>query len=286
MTNYEKLNNYINFKNKQEMNEHLTLHKQKNCYDLNETDKDVLLHISRYSVRYTGVFYQKVATIAKALKRSESTAKRSIRKLEALGIIKRFKNFRSVLGGFGANIIQVQKYDLSIVVGRQDSEKPCESKDESTFFNYKPINLSKHKDSLNTYKNVVNDDAVNRFLKISFDEMTLGDKIKSVVTSTIGKDQVQEVSKVIYANINKALKLTSFKDEKAKVEAIALDSLKIAVNGLKQGKTSNLFAYLHGIINKKLDNLAIELINDAVITDISSEPQVAPAGTFENWLDW
>lgn len=282
MTNYEKLNQYINFTSKEEMNEHLTKFRQQYCYELNETDKDLLLHISRYACRYLGVSYLKVATMSKAIKKSERTVKRSLKKLESLGIIKRYRNFRRVLGGFGASIIQIQQYVTSPVSLREEEEKPCDSKVESRFSKTKPINLSKHKEFINTYKNVLISNEVKKHLKLSFDEMTLYQKIKYLVSATIGSDKVSEVSRVIFGNVNKALKLKNFKENATKVNEIALDSLKLTLGAFKDGRVKNVYGYLNGIINKKLDELAYEFINEIYL---DSEPVVAINGTIYNWLD-
>ena len=85
MTTY--LSEYAHFTNKHDMDEAAKLHVAANWNDLNTTERTVLDLIRRYSVKY-GAAHLKHETIEEAVKKSNATVRRAIRKLEKLGIIK------------------------------------------------------------------------------------------------------------------------------------------------------------------------------------------------------
>ena len=82
------LSEYAYFTNKHDMDEAAKQHVVANWNDMNTTERTVLDIIRRYSVKY-GAAHLKHETIEKAVKKSNATARRAIRKLEKLGIIKR-----------------------------------------------------------------------------------------------------------------------------------------------------------------------------------------------------
>lgn len=89
---------------------------------LNETDKLVLDYMAQNAVKYLGVFGQKVATAAAALDKGAATIRRSIAKLERLGIIKRIPYLRPKSGGNGANIITFVKDAVKGVLPGKDTQ--------------------------------------------------------------------------------------------------------------------------------------------------------------------
>lgn len=257
MQAYEKLKKYINFKDKKEFNEHLTAYLQEYCYQLNETDKKLLTYLSRYAIRYLGAAYLKVKTMAKLIGKSDSTVKRSISKLETLGIIKRFNNKREVLGGFGANTIQFQRYDfqndLSEMTYRHDEnnvENACESKVEKEVVETKPFISSKQNNLKdNTYYHTLVENA--KKVSKDFKNMSLYERIKYLLNSTIGDDSdLKEYCKVVYGNIKSLLKFDSFKPYKVEIEALAYESVKTTIYA--QNIRTTRPAFLHGVINKKI----------------------------------
>lgn len=76
---------------------------------MNNTDRDVLDMIRRYSVKF-GAAHLKHDTIANAIGKSNATVRRAIRKLDKLGIIKRTHYVRPVMNGFGANIYAIKPF--------------------------------------------------------------------------------------------------------------------------------------------------------------------------------
>ena len=99
-----------------------------NWNDMNSTDRTVLDLIRRYSVKY-GAAHLKHETIEKAVKKSNATVRRAIRKLEKLGIIKRIHFIRPVMSGLGANIYVILPFhDQSKMNTPEEAATPCASK--------------------------------------------------------------------------------------------------------------------------------------------------------------
>lgn len=139
------LNDYKTFDDVQEMNLQVKKHVSKHYYEMNDTDREALYFISRYSVKYPGASHLKVETIAKAINRSRSTAKRVITKLIKLGIIERVTTLRKIKGGHGANIYRIlpciSSNEPSKTNQREDDRKPTQTSDEETDKQDETINL-------------------------------------------------------------------------------------------------------------------------------------------------
>ena len=81
MTTY--LSGYAHFTNKLDLDAATSQHVLTNWNEMNQTERAVLDMIRRYSVKY-GAAHQKHETIEKAIKKSNATVRRAIRKLEKL----------------------------------------------------------------------------------------------------------------------------------------------------------------------------------------------------------
>lgn len=253
-----------------------------------------------------GVANACINTILKSIKKhdaeavngiSRSTFKRAINKAIAIGMIKRYQGKRwngsttanvYVFEPYKANCSNIEPCPQKKVEQTQPQENEIAArvtKEIGIVYSLNHLKASKSIKANNinnnkTFRNVLSNDEVESILKVPFHELTLADKVKSLVTATIGQDKVKEVNRVIFSKVNRTLKLTTFKQHEGKVKEIVLDALKTSINALKQGKARNLFAYLNGVIERKLDALTFELLNDI---DIDSEP-VAVHGKLENWL--
>ena len=283
--NYDKLSPYVNFNQKKQMDEQVAKFRQTIGYQLNDTDNRVLTYMMQYSVRYTGVFYQLVDTIANNLKRSVSTVKRALSKITKLGIVKRIPTTRKTKGGKGATIFQFQYFtnEPLQVSHCSNTKKPTGTKVQGTNSEYKPVTFSnKELKDIKTFKSVLSNEEVESILKVPFAQLSFADKIKSLVTATIGPNKVKEINQVIFSKRSQMLKMESFKSEGSKVSDLLFNALKTTLNAFKQGQVRNVCAYLNGVIDKSIDNLFYELINSV---DISDEPRVADSGAIYNWLD-
>ena len=121
------LSEYAMFGSVKEMDEAINLHIRRNQYELNETDRDVLMTLSRYAVKYKGVAHLKVATIADIIGKSTITVRRSLNKLVKLNIIEKKTFMRAKSGGNGANIYIILPFDRAEMIDRKEGEKPTQT---------------------------------------------------------------------------------------------------------------------------------------------------------------
>lgn len=241
----EYLREYQTFHNKDELNAAIKEHLSRYKYDLNDTDRDILLLISRYAVKYPGVAHLKTETIAQAVGKSKRTVQRVIRKLERLGIIERVPFFRHVSGGFGANVYRV----MSPVSPREQAVKPCESKEKPAKKASESINL------LNINNYYLNN---NTFVALSF-----YDRFRKLMTSTLGnvdKRLIYRLYGVYKAHSTPLLRLNAF--DKESVEAIGWQALKTAIMATKRKKIRNLAGYFNGVLDRMLDRLYFDEITE------------------------
>lgn len=138
----DRLAPYQNFKDKFELDEHVTLFKRAIGYKLNKTDKELLDYMRRYAVRYAGAFCQRVEVIAQNTGKSPATVKRYLKKITDLKIVKRIPTMRA-RGGKGATVFQFQQFKnepslLSHCENKNEPSKPCESKVQQNDVESKP----------------------------------------------------------------------------------------------------------------------------------------------------
>lgn len=283
-TNYENLNLFVQFRDKKEMDEAVTKFRQTIGYKLNKTDNRILSHMQQYAVRYTGVFYQLVKTMADKLGVSESTVKRTLRKLSLLGIVKRIPTIRKRKGGKGATIFQFQKFTLpkndpSVLNHCEGSEKPTESKVEGDKNETKPIISSKQNslNNINTYNNTANANQNDKKASKDFKDMTLYEKMKHLVAITTNDfTDFKKYCEVVFGNTRKWLKLNSFKEYKEEFERIAYESFKQSIYAKNVRKSR--VGFLHSTLTKELDKYIGELISAEI------EESEAFEGHIDNWL--
>jgi predicted transcriptional regulator len=229
------LTEYQTFQSKTELNDAVNEHLTRHRYDLTDTDRDILLMISRYAVKYPGVAHLKADTIAQAIDKSKRTVQRSIRKLERLGIIERLPFIRKISGGYGANVYRV----MSPVSPREQAAEPCQSTDKPAKIANEPSTSFKQNTNLvNTYA---------KFRKLI--AATLGNVDKRLIYRLYG----------VYKGQSTPLLRTEYND-KATVEAIGLQALKTAIFATKRKKIRNLAGYYNGVLDRMFDRLYHESI--------------------------
>lgn len=123
-----ELQKYVQFESVEEMDNHID--QVLKTFDLNDTTRELLLLLSRYSLKFVGVSYLKVETISTLMKRSKRTVQRSLNVLKDLGIIERIETMRAVSGGNGASITLICRSVPSL---REEPSEPRET------INEKPI---------------------------------------------------------------------------------------------------------------------------------------------------
>lgn len=145
------------FTSKYELNEAVNEHITSNNRELNETDRDVLLAISRYAVKFPGAAHLKADTLASIVGKSTITVRRVINKLVRLQIIEKRPFIRTVKKGFGANLLLILPFnDKSVVITRSEAEKPVPATDEAAKTKKEPCSFINKKELVNnTYSKTV-----------------------------------------------------------------------------------------------------------------------------------
>ena len=244
---------YQSFSNVKEMDLHIQKHITRHYENLNETDRTLLTVLSQYACKFPGAAHLKVETMCKAIKKSEATVRRSMRKLQELRIIKKIHTIRKVLKGYGANIIVILPYDdMSKVNAREDNEKPVTASNEEDFPEKETfISLSSKKELLyNTYipEETVQSSPVDKSneKKIS----TIYQQFKSTIFSMFGQDQ-QMVSRLYGVYRSLTYRVTSnFPQYRNFYENIGYQALLVSLQATKQKKVRNLSGYYVGVFEK------------------------------------
>src|SRR5699024_2484976 len=166
--NLNYLSDYSMFESVKEMDEAIDKHIKINQYEMNETDRTVLMTLSRYSVKYRGVAHLKVSTIAKIVGKSTITVRRTLNKLESLHIIKKQTFMREKTGGNGANIYIILPFnDSPKTIDREEPEKPTQTSVKESEEIDEPINSIKHNTSNNILDTEKKNNAPADFIKKS-----------------------------------------------------------------------------------------------------------------------
>lgn len=109
--------------------------------------------LAQRSIDVPGVCWVQIDTLAKSVNVSRSTVERAIRLFKKLGVLKVEQTTRPVKGGDGANVYIFQKLgEGAEMKGRENSEKPCDSKKEpsnSPKDTKIPLYSKKHNNHLN-----------------------------------------------------------------------------------------------------------------------------------------
>ncbi|QUW21471.1 hypothetical protein JSQ81_16980 [Sporosarcina sp. Marseille-Q4063] len=108
MTNF--LTDYSHFKNRAELDEATRKHRKWNWNGMNATDHHVLEIIWRHSIKF-GAAQLAHDAIALEIIKSNSTVRRSICKLEKLGILDRHNYIRPGTNGLGPNIYSIRPFN-------------------------------------------------------------------------------------------------------------------------------------------------------------------------------
>ncbi len=240
------LSDYQTFNNTKELNEAVAQHLSRNKYELNETDRDILMMLSQYSVKYAGASHLKVATIAQAVKKSQITVRRVLRKLERLKIIERKPFIRKVSGGNGANVyIILPLNDKADATTRKEAAKPTQTTDEAKVVENEPFNSFKqnHKFFTETYLEPPYSHPYSRFKQAiySFDpSQPLVSKLYGVYLS-----QTKELRKAYAGN---------------ELMDVALRAVRATFNASKVKQLRNLAGYFNGVLSNMLDDMGSALM--------------------------
>ena len=239
---------FQSFTTKFELNEAISSHMSRCKHKLNETDRDVLLMLSRYSVKYPGAAHLKLATIAQSLKKSTRTIRRSVEKLEHLKVINRKSFMREKSGGRGANLfIFLPVNDRTDTSARQQATNPTPASPEENKMKNEPISsLSKELCLIKTSPKF---------------EMTYYDQFKNCIESYIGKDNHKLVNDIygMYRGCTlPLLKFSIHENKKGLFEALSLQALQITFQTTKNKKVHTKPGYYAQVLRNRIDEVVFE----------------------------
>lgn len=259
-SNLQYLKKYSLFDSSSEFNEAVSEHIERCNKELNETDRDVLIMLSRYSIKYNGVAHLKVETISNALNKSKRTAQRVIRKLEKLQIIKRESFFRRITGGNGANVyvflpsnVMAECHgegvesitSVSTVEGGVTADEPNTLKITKELSN----NVSCPSDK----RNIDDIDLLETSHKRPYT------RFKDAVMSFIGKGDKDLVYRMygVYLAQTKALREAYDANE---LTDLAIRGIHATFHATKRMDVRNIPGYFNGVISNMLDDLCSEVM--------------------------
>ncbi|MEK4025917.1 hypothetical protein [Sporosarcina sp. FSL W7-1283] len=256
MTHY--LSQYAKFQNKIEMDAAARQHIDLHWNAINKTDRAVLEMIRCYSVIYLAA-HLKHQTIETKLSLSNSTVRRTLRKLEKLQIIERIHYVRPVMSGLGANIYVILPINdqgnldrgVEVTEPNQDVVSEAVLEKEPSF--YKSQNT---KDFIKTSHSAGE--------KLS---TTLFTKMKDILSLTGDSAKTREFFGIYRALSGRMLKFGIYKGKEEVFEDLAYRAMRISVMATKTKRIRNLPGYFSGVLR--------ELIDETFFSDIYQEYTVS-----------
>lgn len=288
MSNYKKLIPHVLFKNKQQMDEEITKHRQSIGYHLNKTDNKILTYMQAHAVRYTGVFYQLVETIANKTGVSVSTVKRVLAKLTKLNIVKRIPTIREKQGGKGATIFQFQFFkpqseplQVSHCKTENEPPKPCESKADEIVEENKPF-ISSKKSSFITN---TTEASKKKLLK-----QGLLSKLPAALTKAIEPffDTVEDLYNIVgtvfraKAKVNKSIRI---EDHEAVYRKSILSVFSSWNRAMKKHVDFNVFAVMYKAIAETTEAIVNGTAYQTTIHTPSNRPRTNIKEQAPDWMD-
>lgn len=235
------------FDSKQELND--AVHNHLTSHNLNKTDRDVLLAISRYAVKFPGAAHLKYITLAGIVGKSVPTIRRIIKKLVQLQIIQKKKFIRAVKKGTGANIFTVLPFnDHPEMITRPLTKNADTPTVETEKSEKEPLSSINKKPFNNTYHE------------------TFYQRFKKFISSTIGDNTLPPKLYGVYMAHTKRLKDNEVYSS-AELEHAGYEALRASVMATKSKTINNLAGYYHGTLDRMLDQLYLSYINKAPSDD-------------------
>lgn len=230
------LSNYQTFLNKKELNEAMAAHLKRCRYEMNETDHNVLLMISRYAIKYAGAAHLKNNTIATTLNKSVRTIQRSIKKLERLDILQKQSFLRKVKGGFGANILVILNPSvISVLSCREDAIKTGTT------------TVKVVKKEIESSISITEKETSELRKTYPTERNTLYQQIRFLIND---KKQAREFYAVYRAQAVAILKYDIHSNKEELLETLAIRALSITI---KSKSAKNMYGYFDGTLRNLLD---------------------------------
>ncbi|PIC63447.1 hypothetical protein CSV79_11675 [Sporosarcina sp. P13] len=256
MTHY--LSTYAKFTTKEQMDVAARKHLDIHFNAMNKTDRAVLEMIRCYSVKYLAA-HLKHETMEKKLQVSNSTIRRSLRKLVKLEIIERIHFVRPVMNGMGANIYVI----LPVIdQGKMNSPKKV---DEPCCDAVSEVVLQKEASFFKT-KNITQGPKTSHLAdeKLS---TTLYSKMKDLLALTGDTSKARDLFAIHRSLSGRMLRFEIHQGKEKLFEYLAYRAAKISVMATKTKNIRNVAGYFSGVLR--------QLISDALFEDIHKEYSVS-----------
>lgn len=241
----EKLEKYKTFDSVQSLSNNVNLFVSK--HHLTKSALRILRLIEWYSRKNLGACWLKVKTICEKVGVSDSTVRRSIRKLKELGILKTVTTTRELSGGDGANIYIILPVDNAVdsaeMTDRTDSENTEESmveevKSETKYVSTKDVTKKEKEYEKDEFDHTY----VRDFVPAEFVKVAKRYSDNAVVIEKLWK-------KVLMCVKNHTTALSGYEDESIKV---AVTAFKQSVFAAKQNSIrGSFYGYFYGVLVKK-----------------------------------
>lgn len=277
---FEYLAEYATFESVADMDKSVEDHITAHYYNLTESERAIVIALSKRSLAFPGASHLKAETIANALEISTKTVYRSIKKLVELGIIEKVASTK--LNGIkGASIYRILPFDDNVLSTMSERENAhtasndavCHPQNENQSLN--SFNLLSSKQANNNLCNLENELTLQAEKKKEYMnewQAMLFDFMHSLPFADQLKDQLHKV--VLASNVNN---VTDFVRAKNVLFKIAMD--------IKDGLltvTSTLRAVFVGAYNKAVERSSNKRISISSVEDKAhSEQQVV----FYDWLN-
>lgn len=245
----ETFKNLQTFENIKQLNETVRAYKERFKGELSKTALLVLETLQRYSAKYTGVSFLTKNKLAEMVGKSRRTIIRVCQQLEQMGIIRQYEMKRKTDMQQTSNAVVIQPVQKENVT-QEKNEKPVKPSTQKQEMSHqrKQALFSK----TNTYK-------TKRIKKREMDSSYVSDSVPKEFTKVAASfdgfnnaDTIEELWKMVrISNYH-----TNY--DKGTIIRVALESFKQMVRKHVKGKVENPFAYFYGVLNKKMDVLFFE----------------------------
>lgn len=262
-SNLQYLSDYSLFDSTSAFNEAVTDHLSRCNSQLNETDRDVLMMLSRYSVKYAGVAHLKAETIAMHVNKSKRTVQRSISKLVRLHIIERKSFYRRVSGGNGANVyVFLPPNDMAECHSVEVVENTTAATDQVDNSTNEPFSLKITKELNNNVLEPSIHNDVDNFKQQPAEHLETSHKrpykrFKDAVMTYIGNSGRSLIYRLYGVYLSQTKALRKAYDDDFLID-IAIRGLQATFHATKRKEINNIPGYFNGAFSNMLDDLATQ----------------------------
>ena len=238
---------YKSFDSVEALNYSVRKHLYHNKHLMTPTAIAVLKVLSKHAVKFAGVAYLKLATIATKVDKHRNTVIKAIKLLCELGIIKKELQYREVKGGNGSNFYIIQPFkeanktakkaeNNSAEVLRANNESPSVASVDS------PKTESETVISKNYNTKIINKRSKSAYVTL-----------KQYVNAYIGEDKkaVNEFYKIYRCHV---MHIENSYDKDTLLN-IGVQAVKTAFIATKGKRIKNIYGYFNGVMDKLLDRL-------------------------------